>query len=440
MERIRSRRRRWPLVDPFGEGRICPIWSGPGLLLPTEEGQGRGAEERSGRCLYSLPREAVTALSSTSGRLIFLDLLRALAVLMMIQGHTVDVLLADEYRQQSSWFYHLWLFVRGMTAPIFLVTTGTVFVYLLRGRGRPLQGNPRWRKGVRRALLLFALGYLLHFPIGSLQELFSLPAERWQSFWAVDVLHLIGSGILLLLLGALLAERFRIRDEWVYTVGALLFFLGLIVTEDLPWKAWLPAGLAAYLTSRTGSLFPLFPWIGYIMSGGVLASYLGRAFPSIEGATDARRLGLRLTVIGGLMVALFFLCSKIKMGGIGSTAFWALNPDLFLLRLGSVLLLVTMLVFVSIRVQTVPPLFLIIGRHTLLLYVVHLVLLYGSAWSTGIDRACHHCLPLLPTVLSVLGMITAMITLALLYHWGEARLPRLTRPLWAWGERFRSRF
>ena len=370
-------------------------------------------------------REEATVLSSKPPRLIFLDLLRALAVLMMVQGHTVDVLLANAYRQDSSYFYHLWLYVRGMTAPIFLVTTGTVFVYLLRSTGQPLSGNPRWRKGVRRALLLFLLGYLLHFPIGSPREALLLPPERWVGFWAVDVLQLIGSGLLLLLLGAWIAERARLREEVVYGAAALFFFFAVIVTEYVGWSRWLPPGLAAYLSSRTGSLFPLFPWAGYIMAGGLLARYLGRNFPSITSLAEARRLGVRLALLGGTMVSLFFVTRRIKEFGVGSEEFWFVNPDLFLLRLGSVLVLISALVLVSVWVRTVPPLLLIIGRRTLLIYVVHLVMLYGSAWSPGLDRLCSRCLGIGSSILSALLMISGMILLAILYTRVE------THPRWS---------
>jgi uncharacterized membrane protein len=386
-----------------------------------------------------ITREEASVLSSKPPRLIFLDLLRALAVLMMVQGHTVDVLLANASRQDSSWFYHLWLYVRGMTAPIFLVTTGTVFVYLLRSAGQPLAGNPRWRKGVRRALLLYVLGYLLHFPIGSPRAALSLPPERWLGFWAVDVLQLIGSGLLLLLLGAWVAERSRIREELVYGVSSLFFFLAVIVTEYVDWGRWLPPGLVAYLFSKTGSLFPLFPWAGYILAGGVLARYLGRNFPAITGLAAARRLGIRLALLGTTMVSLFFVARRIKEFGVGSEEFWIVNPDLFLLRLGSVLLLITVLVLLSVRVRTVPSLLLTIGRRTLLIYVVHLVMLYGSAWSPGIDRLCSRCLGIGPSILSALLMISAMILLAILYTRVEAHSGWSGSALRGWSGRLWSR-
>jgi hypothetical protein len=83
------------------------------------------------------------------------------------------------------------------------------------------------------------------------------------------------------------------------------------------------------------------------------------------------------------------------------------------------------LVLVSVGVRTVPSVLLIIGRRTLLIYVVHLVMLYGSAWSPGIDRLCSRCLGIGPSILSALLMISAMILLAILYTRVE------THPRWS---------
>ena len=44
----------------------------------------------------------------------------------MVQGHTVDVLLAPDLRTTELPAFAVWYFLRGMTAPIFMFTAGTV--------------------------------------------------------------------------------------------------------------------------------------------------------------------------------------------------------------------------------------------------------------------------------------------------------------------------
>ncbi|MCK5085941.1 MAG: DUF1624 domain-containing protein, partial [Melioribacteraceae bacterium] len=60
--------------------------------------------------------------ANSNNRIQYLDLMRAFAVIMMLQGHTIHVLLADEYRTFDSLIYSIWHSLRGFTAPVFMFT------------------------------------------------------------------------------------------------------------------------------------------------------------------------------------------------------------------------------------------------------------------------------------------------------------------------------
>lgn len=350
-------------------------------------------------------------------RIVFLDLLRALAVMMMVEGHTIDVLLLDEYRSYDYPGFKLWQFTRGMTAPIFLLTAGTVFIYLLRSTALPFRDNPRVAKGVKRALLLFVLGYLLRFPSPSIIGVFSAPDEQWRAFWTVDALQSIAMGILLLLTGAFLSEKLRLNDLAVLGCGGLFFFVCAPFFEQIDWSGWLPAPIAAYFYSGSGSLFPLFPWAGYVMIGGVLGAYLADA----DRRPEPSGLSRRLIVVGMALLALYYYAGHLKTAGYGSAHFWASNPDLALLRLGWVLLLIVPIALLSARVRAVPEALLTVGRRTLPIYLLHLVILYGSPWNPGINQLCDKCLPIWPPLAAVLSMQVLMIGLAVAYDKIEFR-------------------
>jgi uncharacterized membrane protein len=341
-------------------------------------------------------------------RIIFLDLMRVLAVMMMVEGHTIDVMLLDECRSDAYLGFKLWQFARGMTAPIFLLTAGTTFIYLLRSTALQFSDNPRIAKGVKRALLLLALGYLLRFPSPPTIGVFSAPAEQWRAFWIVDALQLIGLGILLLLFGDFLSKKLRLNDLAVFGWGALFFFICAPFCEQIVWSEWLPAPIAAYFYSGSGSLFPLFPWAGYMMSGGMLGSYLARD----SSRSELFRLSRRLIVAGMASLALYHYGGSLKAAGYGSVHFWASNPDLTLLRLGSVLLLIVPVALLSARVRAVPPTLLTVGRRTLPIYLAHLVILYGSPWNQGLNRLCDKCLPLWPSLFAALLMQIVMVGFA----------------------------
>ena len=56
----------------------------------------------------------------SSSRLIFIDVIRAVAICMMLEGHFVDGLLAPEYRDENYPIFVTWLYIRGMTAPVYI--------------------------------------------------------------------------------------------------------------------------------------------------------------------------------------------------------------------------------------------------------------------------------------------------------------------------------
>ena len=58
-------------------------------------------------------------------RVVFIDLARALAVVLMVAGHTSSALLADRYR--TGYWFDVWTFQRGLTSALFLLLAGFAF-------------------------------------------------------------------------------------------------------------------------------------------------------------------------------------------------------------------------------------------------------------------------------------------------------------------------
>ncbi|MEC8324240.1 MAG: heparan-alpha-glucosaminide N-acetyltransferase domain-containing protein, partial [Bacteroidota bacterium] len=64
-------------------------------------------------------------------RIYFIDAIRAFAILMMLQGHFIDTLLAVEFRDTSYLAYNIWHYFRGITAPTLFSISGLIFTYLM---------------------------------------------------------------------------------------------------------------------------------------------------------------------------------------------------------------------------------------------------------------------------------------------------------------------
>ena len=85
-------------------------------------------------------------------RLTFIDVIRAFAICMMLQGHFIDGLLANSFRDENNIFFSTWLYFRGMTAPVFFTISGFIFMFLLIKEQDPNKmgwNHIRVQKGIR---------------------------------------------------------------------------------------------------------------------------------------------------------------------------------------------------------------------------------------------------------------------------------------------------
>jgi len=344
-----------------------------------------------------------TSASGFRGRIVFIDVLRAYAILMMLQGHFVDTLLAEPYRQADSWLYYCWSFLRGMTAPIFFTVTGLVFVYLLLRSGTAWSDNKRVGKGLRRGLYLIGVGYALKL---CLPQLLSGHISSW--FWATDVLHIIGLALICLVaIGSLREYLGGSLLLWMLLGGAVFFLVDPYFTEN-SWADW-PRFLAHYFTRDYGSNFTAVPWLGFACWGGALGYLLSRQpqwafshwFPMLLLA-----FGFTLHFRSGqLLVNLYELTG------------WDYLPILYnnnylFWRLGHVLVVMGVFMWGIARLARVPALLTKIGGETLTIYGVHYVVLYGTWLGVGLSSLIgYRSLTPVPTIIGALLFVLAHVLL-----------------------------
>jgi uncharacterized membrane protein len=340
-------------------------------------------------------------------RIYFLDMMKALAVLMMVEGHTVDAFLDSACRRPDSPVYAVWLGIRGFTAPIFMFSSGAVFTYLLRAGQIPFFENPRVKKGFIRFLTLVAIGYLLRYPGRHIVDFSTVTPNQWRVFFTVDALHLIGFGLLFILIFDLVAETARLKDWLVFLCGALFFFGMFTVTEPVAWKDRLPAFLAAYLYHGTGSYFPFFPWAGYVLSGAVLGSWLARR----PDAFTSPGFSGRLSGVGVLVLGVSILLARFGGAVFGWDAAWVGQIGVVARRVGVVLMLNGAMSFLAQRLRGIPQIVKQVGRHTLVIYVVHLVIVYGCALFPGMNRVFRNRLDAPEAALAAVVMVTLMVSM-----------------------------
>lgn len=344
-------------------------------------------------------------MNTADKRILFLDIMRAIAVLMMVQGHTTDTFLGEEYRSFDNSWFNLWVTLRGFTAPIFMFVSGTVFTYLFEKSRLPFSDNPRTRKGFLRFLTLLGIGYLLRFPTFNIFDYSNISEGQWRIFFAVDALHLIGFGLFFILITLFLSEKLNVKPTYLFLTGIILFFFLTIPVRSVDWAGIFPLPIAAYFYRDTGSLFPLFPWAGYVLAGGLLGLYLAEN----KGIQRTKGFAAKLLITGASVVTAGYIYHIIENSYFTQSSFWRMDIPLMLFRLGIVVMLNGMIAFLSMELNSIPKILIQIGKNTLLIYVVHLVILYGSAWNPGLYKNYSHSFSVGSTVVAVLIIISAMI-------------------------------
>jgi uncharacterized membrane protein len=317
----------------------------------------------------------------------------------MVQGHSIEAVLDVSLRNGP--VFHGWTWARGLTSVAFLFAAGASFHLATLARFDAHRASPAAiRKRTRRGVLLVVIGYLLHNPFYALGGDAAVVARALSDFAIVDVLQCIGVGILVL---EALTVSLRSANQVVAVAGVLALVtifaapFTAAIEPSMPW-----AFATNYLTDRGGSIFPLFPWVGYMLAG-VVAGAL--ACPNGVASYGPRSVAV-LGIAGTVLVSVALVGGASPIAGYGVAAPW---PGL--LKLGVVALVATALAVLSLGVRRLPRVLEALAGETLVIYVFHVLLLYGSGFGLsdvlGKTRSVPECL-LVAAVALVSSVLVAL--------------------------------
>lgn len=343
-------------------------------------------------------------------RVIFIDLARALAVVFMLYGHSIGALLAPEHRA-GVWF-DIWTFQRGLTSSLFLLLSGFAFsVATARRWSAHVRPSRQMFTRVRRFLTFVLLGYALHFPVPRFADLSTMSDANWRSLLAVDVLQLIGTTFIIVQLIVMLT-----RSRRVFTVVSLILASVVVFTTPrvwtIDWTQVLPLWASSFLTEATGSQFPLFPWAGYILLGISLGQIYGR-----WGASNLRLYANVALLLPGVLLIAGGLALRPMAASLFGTEPPSFVPPEVLIRAGTCLIICGAIAHASDHITGLPRVFGALAQETLLIYFVHLCIVYGSIWNPGLFQLYGATLTPLQVLTVVLVLTSAMTALAWQWNW-----------------------
>ncbi|HXA48952.1 MAG TPA: acyltransferase family protein [Candidatus Acidoferrum sp.] len=303
-------------------------------------------------------------IHASANRLEYLDWVRGLGALIMLNGHVWHSYLKPELK--TSGIYQFTQFVGGMPPALFLFLTGVTLAFLMDStERRGLSTGARVFEALKRSRYLFLLAFAFRLQLW----IFGLPAA-WEGLFKVDVLNCMGFSIAIFAVMAAFRRVERIRLCAV--LGLAIAFLSPVISQ-MNWSG-VPWMVRAYLVPDY-NFFGLFPWGAYLAFGISLGSII-RTVPQ-ELMDRMMQWG---ALAGGVLIlaSQYFANSSIAI--YTKSDYWMDSPAQVLTKLG-VLLLMVSCAFVWTRYGARPGWSWIrqLGTTSLLVYWVHIELVYGKA-------------------------------------------------------------
>lgn len=330
----------------------------------------------------------------------YVDWLRGIAVLCMIEWHVMDAWTMPNARGGGEW--PIFATIGGWAAPTFLFLAGVSVPFAIAAHvSRGVEARrAAWLVQIR-GWQVFGLAHLFRF-----QSFFFNPNAEWGSLLRPDILNVLGLGLVgtAWLYGRAQSAQARgMNPERAVLLWLLLPpVVVLLLTPMAPhwwWPTLLPHRLEPYIRPVNNlGVFTLFPSLAY-MPVGALVGFLIAG--SRDDAADDRRH--RLFAAGGLvMVASAYALGAIPVERV---TFWTGIWSMLLLQIGVMLIALwgARALLKTAAVAAISGPLLLFGRTSLFVYWVHIELAYGV-----FSSPLHARLPVWQSVVGVAALTIGM--------------------------------
>ena len=327
--------------------------------------------------------------NKASGRLAFIDWTRGFAAIIMLQGHTFDSFTRTDLRNQGP--FVLSQFFGGMPPAIFLFLTGITFAFLMHSQER--RGATSWQRVVaalKRSRYLFLIAFLFRLQL----YVFGFPTSPAGELLRVDILNCMGMAMLLLAPMAVFTtvERIRLCTILGLVIAGLSPVVSMISPVNVPWI------IRSYFFPSY-NYFGFFPWASFLAFGLAMGSIL-----RVIKQDDLDRVMQWTLAIGlGLSFCAYYF-GNLPYTIYAKSEYWLNSPAMILIKLGVTLAMLA-LAFLWLKLGATEKwsLFRQLGTTSLLVYWVHIELVYGrwfGIWKQGLS---------VPQVLLYTGVLLALM-------------------------------
>jgi uncharacterized membrane protein len=321
-------------------------------------------------------------------RLAYIDWMRGLACLVMFQTHCYDSWLGEPARHTR---FFWWSQLGGtLPAPLFLFLAGISFALITdKMRDRGASAGVIARTTILRGAEILGLGLLFR-----VQEwVLGGGTAPWTDLLRVDILNTIGVSMILMgvvcwfagsVFGANSPGGAALRIWNIILAAAVGLTISLISPQI--WTTWRPRWLPWFLESYINGvhifdkpqpwLFPIFPWSAFAFAGLIAGFILVGGWARAHVTETVALLAAGGAVLGGFA----WWLDRVPTTLYANYDFWHTSPNFLMIRVGIVAVILGG-AYVWCRwgagQKGFSPI-IEMGRSSLLVYWVHVELVYGG--------------------------------------------------------------
>ena len=313
-------------------------------------------------------------MGASPSRRAYIDWMRGLSVLFMIEAHTFDAwtVLAD----RTTPLYKAANFVGGLAAPMFLFLAGVSVAMAASSRTRRSGDRTASAWSVqKRGWQIFGLAFLFRLQSWALS-----PGATVKGIFKADILNIMGPSIAAAawIWGRLTDRRARLAT---FAALACAFAFATPLVRNAAWLSWLPDPIEWYIRPFPKlSVFTFFPWAGYVFAGALA----GEALDTVKSPAGEWLANRWLAAAGAALIAAGYGASCLpSIYPAGYSNFWTSSPTYYFIKIGIMLVLMGLIYVYVQRPFSAEPRnpawspMLEFGRSSLFVYWIHVELAYG---------------------------------------------------------------
>jgi uncharacterized membrane protein len=342
-----------------------------------------------------------------SSRLLYLDWIRGVAAIIMLQGHAFNSFTKPELRSGGPYVFSQ--FLGGMPPAIFLFLTGVTMAFMMDSAERKeLTPGNRVLVGLRRAGYLMGVAFLFRIQLWA----FSSP-RHVEDIFRVDILNCMGLALAASSVMAVFRTAERVR---LCAVLGLAIAVASPLVSEVNWNG-VPDIVKNYLVP-SNDFFGFFPWAAFL--------FFGVSYGSLQRTIRERRIpfAMQWFAMGGIALAFgVYALSNLPLTIYSSSDFWLNGPTLILIKTGVILLGLSFAYLWTSQPSAQSWSWVRqFGTTSLIVYWVHIELVYGR-WMGALKEN----LTVAETVVAAIGVTLFMLLISVAKTsypvWREKLLP-----------------